>query len=146
MKELKLRIVLEAPPTGVDFGLQRGRGSNYETVQVQRSKSKDLFFEFTLKVTEDKRGSPSRLLGPFVQGTPENRFVYIDIGTLAGQKDSCWSRRLKIPLSGITSARLEPAANSPAQVLEARVLGKGKDGSPNCGAPKPFDGWRVRSA
>jgi len=144
VKQLKLRIVLEGPPTGVDFGLQRGRGSKYETVQVQRSGSKDLFFDFTLNVTQDKRGSTPKLLGPYVQGPHGTKFVYIDIGTFAGQKDSCWSRRLKIPLS-ITSAQLKSSPNNAPQVLEAKVLGKGKDGGPNCGTLKPFDGWKVRS-
>ena len=29
--ELRLRIVLVAPPSGVDFGLQDGKGHDYET-------------------------------------------------------------------------------------------------------------------
>jgi len=145
-KELKLRIVLEEPPAGVDFGLQKGRGGNYETVQVQRSGSRDLFFEFALNATADEKGSRPKLLGPYVQGPPGNKFVYVDVGTFAGQKDSCWSRRLKIQLSGITSRLLERSANDVRLVLEARVPGKGKDGGPNCGAVKQFDGWKLRSA
>lgn len=35
-RELTLRIVLEKPLAGVDFGLQKGRGSEYETIQKQR--------------------------------------------------------------------------------------------------------------
>nr|WP_206108274.1 DUF5990 family protein [Paludisphaera soli] len=35
--ELRLRIVLESPPAGVDFGLQLGKGSDYETIETQRS-------------------------------------------------------------------------------------------------------------
>jgi hypothetical protein len=34
--ELTLRIVIEQPPAGVDFALQKGSGSAYETVQKQR--------------------------------------------------------------------------------------------------------------
>ena len=37
--------------------------------------------------------------GPFVQGPAGERFVYINIGTYAGQLNTPWSRRLKIPLS-----------------------------------------------
>jgi hypothetical protein len=33
-----------------------------------------------------------------------------------------------------------------ASSADARVPGKGKDGGPNCGTVKPFDGWKVRSA
>ncbi len=32
-------------------------------------------------------------LGPFVQGPPVGLFVYVNSGTLAGQSDSCWTRR-----------------------------------------------------
>src|SRR5580700_11618754 len=45
-RELTLRIIIEQPPQGVDFGLQKGSGSVYETVQKQRSQGKDLVFEF----------------------------------------------------------------------------------------------------
>jgi hypothetical protein len=58
-RELTLRIVLEAPPPGVDFGLQKGRGAEYETIQTQRSKGNDLRFEFTVGVrAEGRSGTP----------------------------------------------------------------------------------------
>lgn len=37
-----VRIVLEQPPAGIDFGLQKGKGSSFEVVQKQRSKGGDL--------------------------------------------------------------------------------------------------------
>jgi hypothetical protein len=77
-----------------------------------------------------------------VQGPAGERFVYLDIGTYAGQKDSCWSRRLKVPLSGITWDIIDRMEKSRA-VLETRVPGTGKDGGPNCATVKPFDGWKL---
>jgi hypothetical protein len=44
--ELTLRIIIQKPPQGVDFALQKGKGSAYEMVQKQRSAKKDLVFEF----------------------------------------------------------------------------------------------------
>ena len=44
--EITLRIVLETPPRGVDFGIQRGRGSLFEVIQKQRSAGGDLSFQF----------------------------------------------------------------------------------------------------
>ena len=105
--ELKLRIVLEKPPAGVDFGLQKGRGVDYETIQTQRSKGPDLHFEFTVRAKHTGKNDPPNFLGPFVQGPTGERFVYIDIGTYAGQSGTCWSRRLKIPLRGITWEMVE---------------------------------------
>jgi hypothetical protein len=72
-----------------------------------------------------------------------NRFIYIDIGTAAGQAD-IWSRRLKIPLTGITWSVIDQVNASSKAVLETHVPGTGKDGSPNCATVKPFDGWRVK--
>jgi uncharacterized protein DUF5990 len=139
--EVNFRIILESPPTGVDYGLQKGGGSNYEVTQKQRSKTGDLGFEFDARVKEGKDGQPV-FLGPFVQGPPHERFVYLDIGTYAGQSDTPWGRRLKIPLRGITWNEVKQALRG-TNLLETRVPGTAKDGSPTCATVKPFAGWKV---
>jgi hypothetical protein len=141
--DLKFRIVLESPPAGVGFGLQKGRGSDYETIQTQRSMTGDLVFEFTTGVKPDRTESWPTLSGPMVQGSPGKRFVYIDIGTYAGQADSTWSRRLKVPLSGITWDMVDRLLADPDAFLQARVPGTGKNGEPSCATVKPFAGWTV---
>jgi hypothetical protein len=143
--ELTLRIVLEKPPADVDFGLQKGSGSDYETIQKQRSKAKDLYFEFKAGVKAGKDKMPT-FLGSFVQGPPGQRFVYIDIGTCAGQTDTSWSRRLKIPLIDITWDMINQLLADSQMILEARVPGTGRDGGPNCATVKPFDGWKLANS
>jgi hypothetical protein len=143
-RELTLRIVLEKPPPDVNFGLQKGRGSKYETIQIQRSKGKNLHFEFSVRAKASGEDSSPNFLGPFVQGPCGERFVYIDIGTSAGQTGTCWSRRLKIPLRGITWKMIEEVAGK--SFLETRALGSEKDGSPSCATVKPFPGWKVAPA
>ena len=145
-RELTFRIVLEKPPAGVDFGLQKGRGSAYEVIQRQRSGIGDLCFEFTVRVSADSKGGGPTLLGPFVQGPPDARFVYLDIGTYAGQQDTQWSRRLKVPLSGITLQMIDQIKDPSKIVFETRVPGTGKDGGPNCATVKPFSGWKLTRA
>jgi hypothetical protein len=140
-QELNFRIILESPPAGVDYGLQKGGGRDYEVVQKQRSKTGDLLFEFSARVKEGKDGEPV-LLGPFVHGPPHERFTYLDIGKYAGQTDCPWSRRLKIPFRGITWDLAKKASRG-AHLLETRVPGKAKDGSPSCATVKPFAGWKV---
>ena len=142
-RELTLRIVLEKPPADVDFGLQKGRGSDYETIHKQRSKAQDLHFEFTVELKPGRTDSLPALRGPLVQGPPAQRFLYIDIGKYAGQTDSCWSRRLKIPLSGITWEMVDRVLADPKSVLETRVPGTGRDGGPTCATVKPFAGWKL---
>ena len=138
-QELSFRIILEDPPPGVDYGLQKGGGNDYEVVQKQRSKTGDLKFEFSVRVKEGKDGQPV-LLGPFTHGPVDGRFTYLDIGTYAGQTDTQWSRRLKIPFRDITWAMIKKASK---RVLETRVPGTAKDGSPTCATVKPFAGWKV---
>ena len=116
-QELTIKIVVENPPGGVDFGLQKGSGSKYETIQIQRSGDKNLEFEFPITVRLNKDGLPN-FLGAFVQGPPDQRFVYIDIGTYADQKDTGWSRRLKIPLTGISLNTIKILAMMVASVLK----------------------------
>ena len=95
-------------------------------------------FEFQPSIKDGVSDSMAALSGPFVQGPPRQRFVYVDIGTYAGQHDSCWSRRLKIPLEGIPAKTIRTGG-----VLEARVPGTGRDGGPNCATVKDFDGWKL---
>ena len=136
---ITLRIVLEQPPPGVDFGIQKGRGAIYETIQTQRSQGGDLVFEFSF-VLKSAPGGQSDFGGDIVQGPRGGRFVYVDIGTYAGQRDTPWSRRLKIPLSGISAEALRRVM-SKGGVLEARVPGTGRDGGPSCASVKEFAGW-----
>ncbi len=135
---ITLRIILEDPPAGVDFGLQEGRGRAYTTVQKQRSGGGDLQFDGSVRVKGTRDRQPD-FAGPLVQGTPQDRFLYIDIGAAAGQFGSVWQRRLKIPLRGITWDLIGDGAQA---VLETRVAGTARDGGPNCGTVKPFKGWQ----
>ena len=142
--EKTLVIILKRPTPGVDFGLQKGRGSNYEIEQTQRSvKGKDLQFEFTVTVKQDKGGAPD-FAGPVVQGARGDRYVYIDIGTYAGQVNTPWSRRLKIPLSCITWDLIESSTT-----LVGEIPGTDKGGGPSCAYAwrKQFDPpWQWRPA
>ena len=139
--EVRLRIVLVAPPAGVDFGVQEGKGNDYTTIHKQRSKDADLTFEFTVTVKDNREDSLPNFLGPLAQGPTAGRFIYINIGKSAGQFDSCWDRRIKVPLGGITWDMIEKASTK--LVLEAQLPGTGKDGGPSCATVKPAEGWKV---
>jgi hypothetical protein len=135
--ELRLRVNVIDPPKGVLFQMQRGRS---DLVPPARQSSKALQFDFAVRIGERPNGDPN-FLGPFTQGPPEARFVYVNSGTLAGQPDSCWSRRAKIPLTGITWQLIE-AARREGAALEADVQGRGRDGSPICASIKGIN-WQV---
>lgn len=139
---LPIRILLLFPTSGVDFGIQQGHGKHYKTILIQRSGLGDLQFDFSIlyKAAPDGKADFS---GDCVQGNRGNRFIYIDIGTYAGQIDTPWSRRLKIPLSHITSDMIQSLANNPSWILCTSIAGTGRDGGPNCGTVKPFSGWHI---
>ena len=79
-----------------------------------------------------------------IQGTVQERFIYINIGTSAGQIASIWTRRLKVPLRDITEEMVSKASQDETFCLETRVPAIGKDGTPNCATVKPFAGWSVQ--
>ena len=143
--EITLQIILIKPTPAVAFGLQKGSGNNYETVQKQVSTSGDLTFTFTINVKGDRsKDKLPKFSGSFVQGPADGKFVYIDIGTYAGQSGSIWSRRLKIPLTGITWNDIDSL--SPNSKLQTSVSGTGRDGGPNCATVKPFGGWHLKQS
>ena len=143
--EIMLQIILIKPTKDVDFGLQKGAGNNYETVQKQRAGSQDLFFKFPVKVKGEKsKDLLPKFSGHFVQGPSSNKFIYIDIGTYAGQTNTPWARRLKIPLTGITWMDIDKLYANPNFILETSVPGTGRDGGPNCATVKPFNGWQLK--
>ena len=146
-KELTLQIILLKPNVGVHYGLQKGAGTNYETIQIQQSSGEDLSFKFAVVCKGEKlKDTLPKLAGPFVQGPANQKFIYIDIGQSAGQMDTCWSRRLKIPLSGITWEMLYQLDSNTKMILQTKVNGTGKDGGPNCATVKPLDGWQIISS
>lgn len=141
MAEIKIRLVLVDPPADVAFGIQKGRGANYETVLVQLGGRGDLRFDFALEL-KSTSGTPN-FVGRFAQGTATDRFVYIGVGTFAGQKDSIWSRRMKIPLSGISQTLVREVLSTPGHRLAARIPGTGRDGTPSCATTNTLDGWKI---
>ena len=143
--EVSLRIILATPPSGVDFGIQEGKGYDYTTIQIQRSKGSDIQFEFRVKVEENRSDEVPNFVGTLVQGPPNGRFIYIDIGKSAGQTNSIWVRRMKIPLTGITWDMIESLVVDPKRLLQASIPGTGKDGGPSCATVTPIAGWKVES-
>lgn len=140
---LPLRIILVDPPSGVDFGIQEGKGNDYRTISVKRSKAKNLVLECTISVKGNRNDGLPNFAGPISQGPPSGRFIYIDIGKSAGQFDSCWQRRIKIPLETITWDMIDSVLENPKRLLQVTIPGTGKDGGPICATVNPIDGWQV---
>jgi hypothetical protein len=140
--ELPIRLVLIEPPANIDYGIQRGRGSSYETMFVQQRRRGDVAFDFSITVSDNRKDGVPHFSGDFVQGTPARRFIYIDVGTYAGQKNTPWSRRMIVLLNGITWEQIKRALK-PGHRLSATIPGTGKDGGPSCATVQLVGGWKV---
>lgn len=135
--ERSLRIVVDHPVPGVALALQRGAAAKAALVPPVEASDRAVVFELSVTVDGTLADGRPRLLGPYVQGPPEARFVYICVGQNAGQLDSEWSRRIKVPLGALTMAQAEGRGR-----LTAHIAGRGKDGTPACATvPLLPPGW-----
>ena len=137
-----LRVIVRDPVPGVLLRLQSGR-----TDLVSPSSVSDaaVIFDFAVRVSVPDAEGPVGFFGPFTQGPPKERFVYVNAGRHAGQAGICWDRRAKIPLTGIGPALIRRVLTVPGSVLEVGIAGRGRDGGPVCATVKlPPDAWQVR--
>ena len=131
--EIRARIVIEQPVPGVLHSLQQDDAP----LDPKKSKAGEpLVFEFPLRVAPGPKfyGKQVRPEGPV------RRFVYVRIGTSAGQHFSPWTRRMKIDIHDIDPALLDRAIAG--GVLEGTINGTAKDGSPACATIRPVR-WRI---
>src|SRR3954452_5816386 len=137
---LRLRVNVHHPVPGVTLRMQRGRDQLVEPAGKKRDRTT---FDFTVRVGGG-HGRPI-FLGDFTQDPADARFVYVNAGTCAGQHDTPWSRRAKIPLTGL-SRKLIDAALRTDGVLAVDIEGTGRDGGPCCATVEPLgDGWRLEA-
>jgi hypothetical protein len=137
--EIRMRLVVETPVPGVAYSLQ---DKESKPVDPKISKGATLAFDFPIRVAPKEGGKGSKFYGEQVRSEgPERRFVYIAIGQQAGQKESCWSRRMKIDIHTLPAALI--AKGRAGKTLEGTVTGTGKDGTPACATVSPAKAWRA---
>ena len=138
-QSLKIRLIVTDPHPDAHYAMQRGKSDLHPPVAL----SNPLVFDFVVQVDTSK--SPIGLTGEFTQGPPSKRFVYVNSGSYAGAVGTSWSRRAKVPITGIT-APLANEALASGQALEARVHGKAKDGGPFCASVPLASEWTLTGA
>ena len=127
---VRIRIVIEAPVTGVLHSLQSKDG---HPLDPKRSQSGEpLVFDFSIRLAPGPKffGDQVRREGP------ERRYVYVRVGQSAGDPRSPWARRMKIDIHDIEQDLLNRAIASGGAV-QIIVNGTGKDGTPACATVRP---------
>ncbi|KQW84047.1 DUF5990 family protein [Brevundimonas sp. Root1279] len=129
---ITLRLTIADPVQGVRYSLQQDNAPH----DPATAGDAPLSFDVSVRLSDD-----NRFLGPFVRREgPQRRFVYIRIGTSAGDHGSPWTRRAKVDIHDIPAALLDQARAG--RVLEIILPGRGEDGSPACATIHPVQPWR----
>ena len=115
-----LRITVEQPPPGVSWAVQSGRS---ELIEPSERTETAITFDVAVRVGVSRTDGRPTVLGPVTQGSPTGRFLYLNSGSRAGQPDSCWDRRAKVPLTGINRELIDTIRETPGAHLEARIAG-----------------------
>lgn len=130
------RVRVISPVAGCAYALQRRDGT---VDQVQVATDADLLFttSITLRLTAEETHDPK---GLHVNGPKGDRFLYVTSGTLSGQADSCWTRRAKVPLQGISMA-VPRSLEAMPPMIDATIDGRARDGGPACASVPLLSGW-----
>lgn len=135
-QSVQIRIVVVAPPPGVRFAVQRGRSA---LLAPSAGAHEGIQFDLSLRVGPARPEEAVNFVGEFAQGPPSDRFIYLNSGALAGQADSCWTRRAKLKLASIPQPMVETALAASEVIIQARVVGTMRDGGPICASVKSQD-------
>jgi hypothetical protein len=140
-ESVALRIIVVDPPPNVLWALQLGKDEIVKPSSVVKGR---VSFDFALEVVNGGPRGSVRLRGPAVQGRPGERFVYLRIGTYAGQKGTDVARRAKIGLEGISQELLAQARARRGGMLEVQFAGTDSKGGAACATvPLLGNGWYI---
>ena len=141
--ELPLRITVIDPVPGVWLRLQSGRT---DLLEASISTSSEISFDFSVRIGSPQPDGRPTFLGPYTQGPPSGRFVYVNSGVRAGQLGTPWDRRAKIPLGDISPEQVAEVLRERGSLLEVRFAGRGRDGGPTCATVRlPPGAWTLWS-
>lgn len=134
--EIPFTITVLEPLAGVAMLVQKGKNE-----LLVPTRFGDDCIVFDLEITVDLTDDAPNFLGKFAQGPKDERFVYVNSGSYAGQAFTQWNRRAKLSLMSISMDTVESVIASPGSRLETTINGIGRDGGPVCASVKGVE-WK----
>jgi hypothetical protein len=129
--DVTIRIVVRRPPQNCRFTLQRGKREPREEIDAATSSASELTFAVPV-TAKPVRNNQADFGGPFVQGAPTERFIYV----------ASPGRRAKVRLDDIPWTVIRAAAEVSRPIIGV-FEGKAKDGGAFCASVRPIESWRV---
>jgi hypothetical protein len=124
--------------TAVRLGVQRGR----DVVDDVPGDVSDVTFTVPLRVTRNAKSGNPNFLGPFAQGTPDDRFIYLSWGE---RHNGAWDmfRRAKVKLNHLTWETVEQAMKQ-GESIEAVISMTDRSGGPLCASVREqYIAWKL---
>ena len=115
----------------VHLGIQKGR----DVVDVVPADRKEATFVAEFRVGKKKDGAPN-FLGPYAQGTADDRFFYLSWGEARRAGEFAMFRRLKVRL-GHLQWKVIRASLASGKPLEVKLELTDRRGGPLCATPPP---------
>ena len=135
-RSVLVRVCVTDPVAGCLYGLQR-RDGGVDQIQVAANDALQFTTSVTLRLTPESTRDPR---GLHVHGPRHGRFLYVASGTLAGQAESCWTRRAKVPLLGVDAA-VPLTLDVMPPLIVATIAGRAGDGGPACASVPLLRPW-----
>jgi hypothetical protein len=122
----------------VYLGIQKGT----DVIEAVPGDTKRVVFKPVFRIGKQADGSPN-FLGPFAQGTPQQRFFYLSWGVMHQDGRFEMFRRAKIHLSHIRWEQIQKAM-SQGTPLKVTLKLTGKKGDPLCASVRsPHIEWKL---
>ena len=144
-QEIRIQIICQNLPgsqfqgrTSVRLGIQKGT----RIIDDVGAGATSATFLASLRVARNPETGVLNFLGPYAQGTPQDRFIYLCWGE---RKDEDWDgfRRAKLPLRPLNSEVVEEALTNGQVITVVIDMTDGK-GEPLCATMKPDRvAWRL---
>ncbi|MEM7221477.1 MAG: DUF5990 family protein [Pseudomonadota bacterium] len=124
---------------GLHLGIQEGK----EVTDLRPLEGKEIIFEAPFRLGARKKDGGPNFLGAYAQGTPGERFLYLNWGQLQGDGSFDYPSRAKVHLSHISWQDIEKADKA-GKPLTAELTMTDQRGNPICATVRPENiSWKL---